>query len=352
MSEKLFEAGLLTVDLRRAFNGADTGAEAPVPPIDDQPEETKLSSSNLEEWSKYLEDKLATNKKAKKPKLESEILKKFFEEFFEKFWNAPLAQKLIELGTPLQHAIIRIGFTDKNPILAFMLTDFAIARLTDGTLDKDRFKAIYNAVAKNIVANSEFRKQNSYNIIYCADLYRKSADEMEKYLKLQGKILDVPARIYDAEVQERNRRTFLHIASIKELDIVKRVKEIQKSDKVVATVAGATLNGYELAEKIANAISGKEYAEATVVDNDTQDDIIKKLGGDRAKIFAALMSISFSTGNKDAVKALSSFGNISAADLAVATTWLASNEVIPKGRLNASDAQALVKKLIAATVTE
>lgn len=319
MSQKLFESDFQTVDLRTLFNNTNEATT-----------DTKgamTGDADLSDW-------LNAN------------------------WEADVAKQLLALGEPLRKAIKVLGFDPTvNPILGFIKKDFTKKLLKDKKLNTLTFKAIYNAVAKKYVADSEFIRDmlpQEYNIIYCEDLYNKSAAEMEEYLKLQSTNLKVSDSTYDADKQSRNKKIFLSMSVLnadnkEELDIVKRAVIINKPEtKAVDTTIGATLNSLKLAKEIA----GKTKIDKVELAKDTQDKIVNQVKGDIAKIFAVLMSLSLSTGNEEARKALSNgmFSGLQAGKIAEATKWLATNNVLVKGQIQDSDADSLVKKLLALIV--
>ena len=117
-----------------------------------------------------------------------------------------------------------------------------------GLLNINTFKAIYNAVAKNLVADSEFfaESKSNYNIIYCKDLYSKPAVEMEEYLKLQSEILSPDARSYTARDVIKNKKIFLYIDTIDELNIKKRAEDIKNYNKDLPQILNAKLNSLKL----------------------------------------------------------------------------------------------------------
>ena len=201
MPKTLLESDFLTIDLRSFYSDASAQDEA-----EEQPSEDTTQQPNADEVEQKLLD----------------ITK-----------DPALVKKLLDLGEPFKTACKKLGYKVKqengsNPILAFVLQSYVQERLiTPGLLNRNTFKAIYNAVAKNLVADSEFFSTNNYNIIYCQDLYRKTASEMESYLKEQSQILTTSASSYSSKVQTANKKAFIHISGLyrentnqEELDIV------------------------------------------------------------------------------------------------------------------------------------
>ncbi len=78
-------------------------------------------------------------------------------------------------------------------------------------LNKFTYAALHNAIAKKLVAQSEFRSKRNYNIIYCRSFYNHRPVDMVAYLKLQAKILDIGLPSYTLEIQKKNRQAFLQL---------------------------------------------------------------------------------------------------------------------------------------------
>jgi hypothetical protein len=266
-------------------------------------------------------------------------------------------------------AIKTLGFNPKkenggNPILAFILQEYVQARLLrTKLLNSVTYKAIHNSISNRLIAHSEFfpaNPVNSYNIIYCPDLYRKSAVEMSKYIKLQSEILIPSASAYTMETKNNNRKVFLYTGKVSEPNLKKRVDAInqyvtkaiddtQKLPVEMQSMRKGTLNSYELAE----LLRGKTTTKKVHLDTAGQDKIIAQLKGKPARIFATLMSLSLSTGNKTARNALNDdrFKGLPSDKIIEATIWLAANNVITKGQLQDDDAESLATKLVAALAT-
>ena len=229
MSEKLFEADFLRVDLRSILSSrqpatmetetttdeVSSGAET-----NDKPGSTvknTAASATITDWGEELKNRLKANRElSREARLpEFEIESKFFKEYFEANWKDPaVVKQLMLLGEPLKKALKVLGFSRKlNPILAFLKTKFAQELLKTKLLNINTFKAIYNAVAKRLVADSQFVAENDYNIIYCRDLYTKSPSEMIEYLETQQSILSPTASKYTAKDLLRNRKIFLKVAN-------------------------------------------------------------------------------------------------------------------------------------------
>jgi translation initiation factor 2 beta subunit (eIF-2beta)/eIF-5 len=260
-----------------------------------------------------------------------------------------LVNKLLALGEPFKSAcrVLKYNITPgngSNPILAFVLQDYVKDNLLNtGILNANTFKAIYNAVAKKLVADSEFFTVNSYNIIYCKDLYKKTTVDIEKYLILQSQILKVSASKYTANEQEFNRKVFIKIPSIKEADAAEYAKLARSAEvKGIATNnATAILNSLDLAEKIRK--STKKIAHSS----ENQDIIVNKLNTSE-ELVAAILSLSLSTDSAKAKEAVSNniLAKVNSGKIIAALNKIVSDEVLPKGQLQASDADSLADKIL------
>ena len=260
--------------------------------------------------------------------------------------------KLATLGDLFKKSLRILGFkkddpkSKHNPILAFIKQTHVQKLLIDGVLNANTFKGIYNAVAKNLVATSEFFNTNTYNIIYCKDLYTKSAKEIEEYLKLQSSILEVSANAYDAAKQEFNRKIFINITDITEPEPTKRAKLIlsPNTKSVATTNDNAKLNSL----KLAKAICGKQESAAVALNSEDQKNIVDKLQSKEA-LAAAILAISMTTDSENAKKAIASgiFTNTDSAKVLTAASKIATSNILPKGKLQATDANAIVDKILA-----
>lgn len=366
MSERLFEADdvFIPADISAIFRRAyTTDAEVST---DEAASTAAVEESTLPEkgdwraWSELLKTRIESNKKlspdAQYP--EAEIEAKFFTEYFETNWDKTLAVKLNNLGDPLKKAIIKLGFNPNaekggNPILGFLVQDFAAEILAGGLLNANTFRAIYNAVAKKLVADSQFFKENNYNIIYCLDLYRKTAGEIEKYLELQKNILKVSSAGYTKDDVVLNKKVFLNTKKIAELDPEKRAGILKKkyngtlpSDiKVLKT---AILNSLDLAKEIRSEITGQKASDEGTIKMKKPElqNLANKIDNTPAAVFAALQYISLTTGSEKATAALSNpkLKGISSDDIALALKTVRG--IMPKGKINSADADILVGLLL------
>jgi hypothetical protein len=259
-----------------------------------------------------------------------------------------VVSKLIKLGEPFKKACDILGFrTDiKNPILAFVKQSYVQEKLLNtGLLNISTFKAIYNTVANKLVADSEFVAERAYNIIYCPDLYRKSAKEMVEYLTLQSKILSPAAGAYDGKTQLENRRIFLHIDGIDEKEYVKNAKATKLDDNALPKVFDAKLNSIEIARRL----SGSESEVSTVTKSNKElAGIVEELTTTADKL-AALLALSTSTSSKQAQQALNAPELPSVASEAITQAFLklSKDNILPKGQLDAKTADTLVNLIMA-----
>lgn len=372
MSEKLLESDNLTFNLNLlGMTPAKTFAdEASVETTVEEtsgiiPEETENgTSAELEalpakgEWGKWkdlLNKHIDDNNKlsASEKKTQYEVESEFFREFFTENWGHVIGEKLMLIGDPLTKAIKVLGFDPtKNPILGFIRQKRVVTNLiATEKLNVETFKAIYNAVANNFVAHSELIKEKpkneEYNILYCLDLYNKPVKEMLDYLRLQSQILQVSASQYTAEDQLKNKRAFLFVSKDAEKNELPQ-EETKRAAKInelghdqLPILTSATLNTIALARAISNN-------PITKLDNDGQDALVAKLSTP-AKKCAALLALSLTTNNTKAKEALkdSFFTSLPSDKVFNEVNWLATNNIMPKGQLNKTDADFLVAKILA-----
>lgn len=204
--------------------------------------------------TKLLRDN-AKNPEAKKP--ESEILKQFWTAYLNKVYGPDLAKLLDNLGDLFKKDFTEHGFEAKtNPLATFFKLKFVKKLLIDKKLNSAKYQAIHEAFAGStkLVADSEFLKQNSYNILYCNDLYNKPASDMILYLKAQKSILPPNAGSYNKALLNKNRRVFYQIpGGPKNINLSDKnavaavIKHQQQNSNVPSkTVENVTLNSLEL----------------------------------------------------------------------------------------------------------
>lgn len=350
MAQKLFEADFITFDVSAAYARA-TATDSPADARDEPADTSETYSGTTPPKG----DWLAWNTELTK-RLDSatdgidKIEAKFFEEFFTVNWDKAIAQKLILFGAPLRNILKIIGIKNTNPILIFLTQDYVKTTLIHADLlNASTFKAIYTAYKHKLVADSEFvnAKNNTYNLLYCKDLYRKSPAQMVDYFKLQKQILSPSAKGYSAEKLVQNKKIFIEIKAIDEKEPAKRAKKLKEYDdsKVPNMTDTVTLNDIKMANALASAWGVAVEDNAAHLTTKGMQNIVDKL--DKvSEIFAAIQFLSMTTESPKAISALSNekFGGISSAQLRAATIKV--RPLMPKGRLKADTADALVSMLM------
>jgi hypothetical protein len=356
MSQKLFESDFLTTDITAMFKKAqdnkDTDSKDPSSAKEAEGEiattsepEQKPGKIDWEtELKKRIDDNKSLDKAAQVP--EYEIESKFFNEYFTANWESEYVKPLILLGEPLRKIIKTLGFGKKtNPIVGFLTLKYVKENLLGpGLINSNTFKALFNAVAKKLVADSEFLRVSDYNIIYCKALYKKTAAEIEEYLALQKDILKPTASVYTQENQLRNKKVFIYLNSIKEKDNEKRALEIKGLSNVkLPSVKNATLNDIKLARKI----SGEAVENVSELSSQEQIKVADKLKT-ISQIFAAIQYLSINTKSTKAQRALATehFKSLSTDQILKATAWLATQDIMPRVQLKTEQADALVEILL------
>ena len=311
--QTLLEADFLTVNLGNIINRkASTPAEATTA-------KKSVDLSNITDWGNELQARLTANRRLSSEARESDssIEAKFFEDYFNNAneeWDAHCAKQLLCMGEPLRKALKVLSFDrDVNPILGFILNDFVITELIKpGLLNANTFKAIYNAVAKKLIDDNEFFAYNDHNIIYCKNLYRKSANEILSYLELQSNILPE---------KTKNIHVFINNAQLKEKDFAKRAKEIEAklTELPTASIKDGELNSLELADTIR-----KELATIEAVTADGAKTIANSLKTPAAML-ATLQYLSYSLQNAAATKLMANevFQSVKVSELVKATPAVA-----------------------------
>lgn len=351
MPERLLEADLFTVktSIWNKPNTNETSVNSdemttPEPTTSDQ----LPAKGDWKAWGELLKSRLAKNSslssETQEPEFEIEL--KFFKTFFEANWNEACAKQLILIGDPLKKILKKIGFDPTtNPVLAFLLLPFVNQGLLQTKLlNVNSFKAIYNAFAKKMVAYSQFEKENTYNIIYCPDLYKKPAKEIEEYLMLQKRVLSPTASVYKADDQIRNRKIFFELFA--EPDMNNLIKALSDIDSTKVPIAkNATLNGIERAKALAERLGVIKATNEVNLNNKEMSALITKLDTVDKKL-AAILALSMSTDSKEAKQAVLSgkFKDVDMHKLVAGAVQIASS--ISKGKLAEKDADTLVKALL------
>ncbi len=368
MPEKLLESDFLTTNLRALFSR--TAAEVATDEADAVSDPTATETTTVDptvdgalppkgewlQWGELLKQRLTANraKSREKRKPEYDIETEFFKEFYAANWEKEIAEKLLLIGEPLKKVLKVVGFKRSNPILGFINQEFVKNTLLHANLlNVNTFKAIYNAVANDLVADTEFFKRNDYNIIYCKDLYRKSPSEMEEYLKIQKSFLSPSASQYSAADLIKNKIAFFYIADIKELNITKRVEIINNlykenkltADKIPSALGSkTTLNSLALVEEFKaklGIVSANDKNKKVPMGAKAMNNLVSKLT-QPSECFAVIQHLSITTDVAEAKNALKheKFKGLTGEQLAQATAAVAP--LLSKGALPDEEAKALV----------
>lgn len=338
MTKVLLEADNFTIDLRTIYNRANAATA---------PEEAVPSGSEV-----HAEVKSASEEDAKI----AEILQQ------NGIADLNIIKKIIAFGDPLKKIIQVLGSKSEvgvggNPILAFIKQDYVQEQLiAPGLLNANKFRAIYNALVKKLVAQSEFFEdtKSDCNIMYCKDLYSssRSTKEIEEYLTLQREMLPpAPSSgVYTTKEQILNKKVFLYINDITETDAVQRAELVRKYNKTLPQVTDAKLNDLSLAR----LIKDKGHDETVHIKTEDQDAIIAKLYDNNGNLSIAnalviISTLSMNTGSEKIKAALASqiFTKVTGQQIVTATTKLVNKGILPNGQINTADANSLVDKIMA-----
>ena len=295
-------------------------------------EEKANATRPLKDWGDELKRRLeAENKKdPSRAKSEGAVKEQFWIDFFRSRWEPKVADKLTQMRL-LRSDIEEMGFDPLlNPILAFLIRPFAKKLVKDGLLNEVTFKGIHNAVAHRYLADSEFVQENSYNILYCVDLYKKPSKDIEGYLACQKEILSPSASAYNEKTRSRNIQIFL------------------ESGVTATSADGAKLRELDEVRDMVEKLTGHKPAGATeeevAVKKTKLTDMVKEMR-DRLQLIAALQYVSMSTNSASAHQALKeiNISSINGADLAKATTLLAGK--LKNVHLTKENTEAFVKAI-------
>lgn len=354
MSKTLLEANFQTINLKTIYNRlTNVNTEEDQPKADTSAVTDTSLPNSISECGEVLKARLdANNKLSPEARQESyKIESVFFKEFFNKFWDTECANQLFLIGDNLRKILKGIGFNAKtNPILAFILQNGVQERLLKTKLlNVDTFKVISSAFVSKKIAHGQFMQERSYNIIYCADLYRKPLKEMEEYIKLQHEILVASGSSlkYSAAIINKNRMVFYAVPGINEPDINKRVAALEKVpvDKL-PKAENATLNSIASAKAIDEKLGGVSHeTKVTTLASSDITALADKLDTNPKRL-AAIMSLSITTNNDEAKAAAVSkkFKGITTDELRQATIEIAP--IMPKGQLSKSSTSVLINALL------
>ena len=347
----LLESNFLTIDLSAITKQTKTNTNTET---EDKPAQDNVAQDlkSISDWGAEYKKRISDNNKldAESRVDEAELNQKFFTEYFNANWDTTAAQQLLNIGEILVTVFKVLGFKkETNPILAFISDDYVINNLIKTKLlNAVTFKAIYNSVANKWIADKEYFAANDYNIIYCADFYKKSVSEMVEYLKNQNKYLAPGKSPYEKGMQESNKKVFFNITDISENDLEKRKKAIKSftGNLPSAMDDATTLNSLELVKKVVGiaetADKSGDNAHMSEADMSAK---VAKLTTIQAK-YAALVFLGVAYNSKDAQKALrnSRFAGITNSEVAAASAEI--QELFNKSRYPAAEIKELVAKIV------
>jgi hypothetical protein len=297
----------------------------------------KLPIERMEEYGKIHAEHIAKAGGSRKSKGEAEL--EFFSAFFGCYWSKNVTTKLLQ-NHLLQSDLKALGFDPLvNPILAFFLNPFTKELLENGLLDKIKYKAIHNAVAKHLMPESEYIKENNYNILYCLDLYNKTAADIETYLTYQKNILVPSMKKYSDKTKARNVQIFLVNGSADMQSANAKLNTLEDIQEIIEKVTGKSLSTTD-EESDANQKAGNSR------ENFVQ--LVNQIGSE-AEIVAFLQYISMSAGHNTVKKALTKFSSgVSTAAILEATGKISAltTEYLGNKRLTKAEAQELLELLI------
>ena len=370
MIKKLFESNFPTLNIGALFQAQQAPSdENENEKNHNQESKTGNQKKQISNWGQELKDRKkrndSLNSEARKKTYEVEV--EFFKEFYNEFWDPENAEQLLSIGTDLMQAFKVLGFDrNTNVIYWFLTLDYVKTNLLKTKLiNKDTFKAIYNAVADKLIADSEFTaNDNSYNLLFCRDWYKRTSKEMLEYLELQNNIIKRSDSIYTKEVKNNNKRVFLSIVNTQESELEAQAKEVlsKTEGKALPSVQepGIKLNNIELADAISKQLgfvnSSEEANKSNITKDSTaeiigvreQQQLIKKLNTDPLKL-AAIQYLSISTASKQARAVIKNpdilrVFKVETNELLLATIKIA--EFMPKSKITAEVADEIIKVLV------
>ena len=324
----------VTMDLRHLFGGKQENPnEKEATTASDQQDNDNEKASQMDvkdmdfkEWGSELKKRIEANA-ALDPETrtsEGEIRNRFWKDFFNTKWEAKVADKLLQI-TLLRRVIEDHGFDPlTNPFLAFIIHPFVQKLVLKGLLNEETFKGINNAVAEKYIADSEFIKENNYNIIYRTDLYRQPSVDIEQYLKCQSTILKPNASKYTKEDIIKNLQTFL-------VDGIEAAKDPNAKLKELSQI-----------ERLTNT---QKEQEETGVDRSDLKKIVNELTKS-IQLVAALQYINMSTNSKEAKNALQKIKmpNVTGDELIKATSYVA--ELLNGRRVDKASAETFIDLIL------
>lgn len=331
----LQEADFLKVNLKTMSN---TGGNASAASAEqNKPDSAEAAMPTNQEdaathkaWGDLLTSRLAENRRlsgeAKKP--DQVITKAFFEEYFKSVWGDNVGSLLVAFGDLLRNDIQKLGFDrNKNPLLAFISQRYVSENLiATKHLNASTYAVLHNAIAKKLVAHSEFRGKRNYNIIYCRSFYNHRPADMLAYLQLQLKNLSLSASSYTLEMQKKNRQIFLLSPKNNGATVEDKAKIQARLDlkQLPHTLNPQTkLAKLEVAQAVRKLLGMPDVDEDEEAPVATKDDISKLASElkEPADQLALMQYLFIQTGSDEAKKfiAQDKFSSISAGSLVNAT---------------------------------
>lgn len=292
----------------------------------------KLPVERMEEYAKILADHVEKANGIRKSKGEAEL--EFFNAFFNCYWSRKVTTRLLH-NHLLQSDIKALGFDPLlNPILAFFLNPFTKELLESGLLDEIKYKAIHNSVANHLMAESEYFKENNYNILYCLDLYNKTAADIETYLTYQKSILkpsDNKTKAINVKIFLVNESEDMSAANAK-LNTLEDIKE------AIEKFTGQPLH------------TGRENNKNKQEDSNSRDNFVRLVNEiqSKAEVVAFLQYLGMNAGFDVVKKTLTKIGDgVSTRDILSATDTISklTLEYLGSKRLTKSEAEDLLKIL-------
>ena len=287
-------------------------------------QEKENAARPLADWGPELERRVkACNSKDNRGGTredEGDVRNKFWEEFFKAKWKPEVAKQLLTIKL-LRKDIETMGFDPlMNPVLAFLIRPFAQKLAAEGLLNTSTYLGIHNAIAKNYLADSEFVKENDYNILYSRDLYTKQTVDITDYFRRQSVILPKSAPKYSAQSRTLNVKVFLQNGVANMRDSNAKLNSFADIDRIhPACKNGGSDSSQGNSNGSGDSTGGKSK------DRDELIQIVKELSGDITKLLVALQFVSMKTSSDYAAKALkgTDFGTVSGEKIVAATNFVA-----------------------------
>ena len=186
-------------------------------------EPEKLPHKTTTSWKKELDKrKIANSELPPEKRKHADVVEHYFwETFYYNFtkYDSQKTQALLAIGKQLRDDIATYGFTtEDNAILAFLQQPYVSNSLIrTKKLNSNNYRGFHAALVRDLIPANELRTENNYNIIYCLDLYNKSAADFLKYIVFQGYTLDIERTSYPERTQLKNRKVLLVTADNKNI---------------------------------------------------------------------------------------------------------------------------------------